>query len=285
MQIENLIIDARGKNTAIKLQGDLAKTQLRKLTLKGYQKTGIAADSVFGGIQFGDEERPLVIDGVTFRGSGKGTVGLFLENTGSMLSGNPLEEILVKNCRFLGPMKAGLEVKNGVKSLRVLSNIFAGDGKGAGIQFTGNTMLDRVIIGNNTFYNLAQGVTFAERPGSVSSFGVHRNLFADIKSQEAALLKGDASKFADQYLKGNAVDANWTTGEKTKPGDKQELKLFTGKSSHAGVKLKFASNEPNNPRFLAPADPDKLPKPGAPAKKIGSSDEVDLKPYIGAVKP
>ena len=57
-------------------------------------------------------------------------------------------------------MKTGLEINNAVKTLQVVSNIFAGDGKGAGIAFTGNTTLDRVIIGNNTFYNLTQGVTF-----------------------------------------------------------------------------------------------------------------------------
>ena len=98
------------------------------------------------------------------------------------------------------------------------------------------------------------------------------------------MLKGDANKFANQHLKGKALDANWTTGDKTKPGDKQELKLFAGKTSHAGLKLKFASTEPDKPKFLAPADAGKLPKPSDPEKKIGSMD-VDLQPYIGAVKP
>ncbi len=285
LHIENLVIDATGKSTAIKLQGDLAKTQLRKLTLKGYQKTGIAADSIFGSPPLFNKQGTVVFDGVTFRGSGANTTGLLLENTGDIVSGSALQqEILVQNCRFLGLMKAGLEVKSGVKSLRVLSNIFAGDGKGAGIEFTGNTALDRVIVGNNTFYNLAQGVTFAQTPGSVNEFGLQRNLFADIKNQEAALLKGDADKFAKQDLKGNAIDANWTTGDKTKPGDKQELKLFTGKTAQAGLKLTFTSKEPGDPRFLAPADAGKLPKPSPPAEKVGKF-EVDLQPYIGAVKP
>ena len=63
LQINNLIIDAGGKNTAIKLQGELAKTQLRNLSLKGYKKIGLRAESAFGSPRFGDEQRPVVIAG------------------------------------------------------------------------------------------------------------------------------------------------------------------------------------------------------------------------------
>lgn len=280
LQIQNLKIQAEGKETAIRLKSGLENTRLTGLEITGYTKTGIAAESIFGGIPLGEDDRSVVIENITFRGTGPESVGLFMENTGSLLSGNPLEEILVRNCRFLGPMRAGLEVKNDVTSLRLLSNIFAADGSGTGIQFTGNTELEKVLIANNTFYKLNRGITFAERPSSLTDVGVQRNLFAELNSQAAALLSGDAGKFP----KGLALDANATTGEKAKKNDKREIDLFSNKSSKPGLKITFASTDSANAKFLTPESADNLPKPEKPTTKLGSYT-FDLKTYVGAVKP
>lgn len=280
LQIQNLKIQAEGKETAIRLKSGLENTRLTGLEIAGYTKTGIAAESIFGGIPLGKEDRSVVIENVTFRGSRPESVGLLMENTGSLLSGDPLEEILVRNCRFLGLMQAGLEVKNDVTSLRLLSNIFASDGSGTGIQFTGNTALEKVVIANNTFYKLDRGITFGEKPTSLTHVGLERNLFAELKSQEAALLNDDAGKFP----KGLALDANATTGDKTEKNDKREIDLFGNKSSKAGLKITFASTDSTNAKFLTPESAENLPKPEKSTTKIGPHT-FELEPYVGAVEP
>lgn len=279
LKIQHLIVDATGKDTAVFLKAGLENTQLIGLQIAGYQKFGISAESMFGGIPLGDDGQSIVIDSVTFEKAGESSVGIRMENTGSLLSGDPLEEIVVRNCRFLGPMQAGLEIVNGVRSLRLLSNIFTSDGNGDGILFAGATSLETVIIANNTFYNLNRGITFAEMPSSVLRVGVQRNLFVDLESQEAVLLNGDATKFPKRL----AVDANATTGNKTKNGDKQELKLFT-RSSKAGLPITFASTDPMNSQFMVPKEADLLPTIDQADIKIGSAT-FEAKPYVGAVKP
>jgi hypothetical protein len=106
----------------------------------------------------------------------------------------------------------------------------------------------------------------------------------DIQSQEAALLEGDAAAFAAEHFKGQVLDYNCTTGDKTKPGDKIELKLFGTRKNPAGLKIKFHSTDPENPRFLEPIEADSLPKPANTTVKIGRFT-VELKKYVGAVEP
>ncbi len=280
LHVEHLKIEADGRPTAIHLQGKLENTHLKGLSISGYQSVGIKAESVFGSPKFGDEERAFVIEDCTLSGAGKETTAIRLENTGNFVAGDQLEEIVIRRCRFLGPMKTGLEVKNAVTSLHVLSNIFAGEETGVGIEWTGATGLNRVLIGNNTFYNLSKGMTFTAIPAHMIDSGIHRNLFAEIKEHEAALLEGDATEFANKFLKGPALQVNVTTGGKVPEG---ELNLFAGKESKTELKIGFASTEPASKEFLAPKDAESLPKPAAGEIRIGSLTAA-LKPYVGAVE-
>jgi eukaryotic-like serine/threonine-protein kinase len=243
VQIQNLHVDATGKDTAVYLLGGLENSKLMGLRIAGYAKTGIAGDSVFGGnkLERDGKPRPLVIENSTFQGASGDTIGIHLEEANTF---SDLQQIVIRDCQFLSPMKAGLELNTGtqgqdaVKNVQIVGNIFASDGGGVGILFTGKPSLEKLLIANNTFYKLNQGLAFAEFPAKLTSVGVQRNLFADIKSQEAVVQKGDAN----QFPKGWVLDANATTGDKTKPGDKKELKLFARtRNSKAGLKITFAS--------------------------------------------
>lgn len=279
LQIQNLKLAAEGKDAAVRLRGELDNTRLVGLTISGYKSAGIEMNSAYGRGKLGDEERAFVIEGVTFQGSGNAS-GIRMANTGSILDPKWLEEIVVRDCRFLGPFQAGIQVENAVTRLLVLSNIFAGKSGGVGIQFTGRPELTKVLIANNTFYQLDKGITFTDTPQLVVNTSVQRNLFADLKGPEAALLKGDATKFPKAF----SASTNVTMGSKTKGNDKQELKLFADKSSKAGVNLEFASTDPSSSQFLAPKGADSLPQPAQTKIKLGP-DTVEIENQIGAVKP
>lgn len=279
--IENLKIAADGKKVAIHVAGELINTQLKNLDITGYELVGLKAESAFGTNIL--EAKPFLIENCRFRGLDSETTGMLLENTGGF-GADALEEIVVRGCQFLAPMRTGLEIKNDVTSLQVLSCIFAGDGTGTGIEWTGRTGLNRVIVANNTFYNLAKGISFETLPGTLIDSRLHRNLFSQIKQQEAALLQGDVSAFTKQFLTGPTLEANVTTGGKPSPEDKQELNVFTGQNSKTDSQVAFSSTEPGNKKFLAPQDDVALPKPGDGQIQIGPLT-VKLKPYIGAVAP
>lgn len=279
LRIQYLKLAADGKDVAIRLSSGLENTRLMGLEISGYKTAGIDMDSVYGGDKYGEEERAFVVEGTTFHGASD-SFGIRMINSGSLIDPKWLKEIVVRDCRFLGPMRAGIEIENDVSGMLVLSNIFAGEGGGVGIQFTGRTELTNVLIANNTFYKLGKGLTFAEAPPSISGTSVQRNLFAEIKGQEAALIKGDATSFP----KGFTSTTNATTGAKTNGKDKRELKLFADKSSKAGVNIEFASTKTDNAKFLAPKTAGGLPKPSQGTTKVGPNS-VEIKKYVGAVQP
>ncbi len=271
LEIHNIKIAAEGKPIAIQLEGSLEDTKLINLKLTGYTQIGIEAKHVFGGEPIDGKEQPLLIDGVIFQG-GPNSVGLSLESGQPHLNQAALAFLTVQNCQFLGPMKTGLEVKHGARNMLVLSNIFASEGTGLGIQFTGTAAMVKTMVGNNTFYKLAQGVAFSD-VASHSQFGLHRNLFVDIKSGEVA--GKDPKRLAPKI----STEGNYTT-DKAPGKSAKEFKLFTSTNGKAGITVDFGSEKPGDSKFLTPQKPP-APPGAAPAKALGNFS-FPLQKQVGA---
>jgi len=266
--IQGLHIKASGKDVAIDIAGYLLSTSLKELTISGFKKTGLNIQGVSG-----LSSEKVNLTNLKFTDATPTAVGINIEAGFAGTS-----EIIISGCQFLGSMNAGIQLASDCSQLSIRQAIFHGQKNG--ILLAGaNRQLQDVTFSNNTFHQVDRGIVFSEIPNNQSSgVGFYRNLFVDVKTAEFIVEKKFNQQAFSELLNssdGKGSENNWSSraAASTKPN---EFDLFAN-AGKRGQAIKFASTDPANAKFLAPAA-------GSSFRSVGSPRKGRQK-QIGAVAP
>ncbi|SFH93451.1 protein kinase domain-containing protein [Planctomicrobium piriforme] len=260
LTVENIIINCQGRSQAVHLQGFMSNTRLINLKLENIQNTAVLATGLAGLI-----DQPFLIERCTFRSSSSSSRGLVCESS----SGSDTRDVAVRQCRFLGPMGAGVVLQNTASSIELKQNIF--DETSAGLLLTGSDQVSkRIRLLNNTFHECQNGIRFDSGPPVDSSgFVFENNLFA--KSGGAGVATSRSEATLEPLINGGAAQFNWT--DKSEFSDSGELNIFK-QNGKTGVTVEFASEDPADASFFKPSSPD-----------LRSGNSPGTLKFIGAVSP
>lgn len=267
LQIDNVEIDAGGADVAVELEGFLDQSRISNAKITGFKQTGILGKGVAGLRQ--DE---LVLDHIDLRPAAPGAVGIKL-TSGKASTGR----IKIQDCRFLGPLSAGLLLDNGALGVEVRRTIF--DRADIGVSFAGGTLEWRdVRIINCTFHEISQvAINFSEMPVTGSSgLEFRRNLFADVNGPELKIASGyDALAFAPFVsTQLGSIAHNWTDRSQPANPDNGERDLITRDEQRVPA-VQFLSTDRSANDFLTP-------QRGTPYSRIGVRRGDDSDPFVGA---
>jgi len=188
------------------------------------------------------------------------------------------EAITIQNCRFIGPMRSGIEAKTDFfRFINVKENIFYQTDTGIFFEATAAPMLDSVIISNNTFFSNNIAIRFSQAPDDTSTeIGLMRNLFYGSKQEDFVIAKGyDPGKFKSILMKKYpGAPENWTTRAAETNASKAQRILFEYNGTQGVKDFTFINSQPGA-NFMKPAG----------GKGRLQQLEADLKPYVGAVSP
>jgi serine/threonine protein kinase len=203
LQIDNVRIDAAGKDVAVELEGFLDRSRISNAVITGFRTTGILGKGLAGVAR--DE---VVFDQIDLRPANPGAVGIKL-TSGKASTGR----IQISDCRLFGPQAAGLLLDNGALGLEVRRTII--DQADLGISFAGGPMEWRdVRVVNCTFYqNKQAAIHFSDMPvNGTSGLEFRRNLFAALKGPEMKIASGYNDQAFDPFLSTQlgSVDFNWS---------------------------------------------------------------------------
>lgn len=271
VQISNVLLKAQGKPIAVELSGSLIRLRLQKFTLQGFSDAGIRIRGA-AGLSFSDA-RCQIEEGQFEPGSPAATGVKIRPADGA--EGALSQNILLQRLKFLGPMAAGIELSGRESaSLEFRESLFV-ETK-VGVYFLDKTIWRDWQFVNNTFYKCPNPILIAEQPdSSAKSLSFRRNLFVE-SGPEVFVDKGfDDKPLFLNYMIGLSR-LNFSTRVKPEM-PKNEIPIFGDGGQQGNSALKFASTDPKNSRFLAPAE-------NAPQGSVGDQTP-DEKPYVGAVAP
>lgn len=266
-RLENFDLDAPGKDAAMEIVG-YSTGVWTKLSLSGYTKAGIRAEG------FAAQGDDTYIQEVDFHGSGTSAVGIQFNK-----SVTSTRFVAVRNCRFIGPHKAGVEFTASAKQMQFRENIF--DHGEVGVSFTAGGDWEYVLLANNTFFGQSRaGIRFAGMPSTKSNNLVfHRNLFAQVAGPEMLVEKDLQQSALETYLfnKGSekGLSENWSDRKEPAAEAKGEFELITDPKRREGA-ISFASTDIKSPDFLMLAA-------GAPAGDVpNQSAMLRTQSFVGA---
>ncbi len=260
--------DASKCDTAIRLEGRCSGTRVIGSKIRDFKQSGIDLVGAAG----------LFTSQISFTWN-EFTTNSFSAAAVRIKEGpENIEALTIQNCRFIGPMRAGLEAETDFfRFLNIKENIFYQTDTGISFVATTPPMLDSVIISNNTFFNNNIAIRFSQAPDpSSTEIGLLRNLFYGSKQEDLVVAKGyDSGKFKAMLLKKYpGAFENWTTHAPQPNASKAQNILF-GYRGVQGVKdMKFVASRPGS-GFMKPAG----------GKGRLEQIESDLKTYVGAVSP
>ncbi|MEX0716826.1 MAG: protein kinase [Planctomycetaceae bacterium] len=272
---EGFTVKADGKSVAIAQSGDFESSRLRNLRISGFTKTGIHATSTAGHPDAGNE---AYFENIELTGDGPEAVGIRIGSE----DGIPATSLVVTECRFFGPMSAGVVIQDAPNEITIENSIFSGTGIGVRFDNPGEYMRAIRLL-NNTFHELDHGVTFTGLPSQVSSgFAFARNLFAGMRGAEVLVRdEFDEERFSRLFDRTNGLAFNFSDREKPQtPGPGEPTIVFEGRAasrgSRQGVAAGFRSTERSAADFLTPAS-------DSPAAKVEVAKDEFV--HVGAKKP
>ncbi|HWL07957.1 MAG TPA: right-handed parallel beta-helix repeat-containing protein, partial [Planctomicrobium sp.] len=254
--IENLVVNCRGRSEGILVRGYSSSTSFINVTLENVQGTGLKGAGLSG-----LSGRPVLIQRCTFRAIAGTARGIHFDAT----SGSDVRHITVGQCRFLGPMAAGITVEGSGESIDFNQNLF--NWNSSGILFSGaDPILKKTRLVNNTFVGGDYGIRFDSSPSSSSNgFVFENNLF--VKQANTAVSLPETKT---KLTQGGSAQSNWTDG---KVAEDSGLNIFQ-QNGVIGKEVEFLSDDASSPDFLKPKTPE-VRSPNAPGT---------LK-FFGAVSP
>jgi hypothetical protein len=270
--IDGFEVQAKGAKVAVKLSGHFSDSALRNVKITGFSETGILGLGTEGFAGFGGSGTHGDFVNVVLAGGTKATGMRFQSQDFTDPS-----QLRFTGCRFLGPMQDGIVFTSGVRDIEIRESIFSQGQVGVKLDSSALTV-ENLLIANNTFHKLQNGIHFTGMPASGSKgIDVSHNLFADIKGPEVLIKTGFNAGGLQRMSAPQGGKFNLSSRAKpAKPVPGSWSVLFTQpKSGQQGVKVAFASTKPADATFLKPKAKGPTP-PAGPAK---------LKPYVGAVKP
>jgi len=227
---------------AVELAGDLPGTLIDNLTIHGFTETGILCIGPRG---FRDSisDSEVVLKNLELRAGKPKAVGIRFRSGKNDPSG-----ILIAECRFFGPMAAGIAFQSETHFVTIRESIFA---ETVGLKFVGaNQILRDIAVANNSFFKVSRGIVFSKMPLLKNSnhLSFTDNLFAGIRGPEAVLEVGDPLRFLE-LIANNGISGNCSSW--LQPKEPGKIDLF-GRGIR-GADFKFVSTNPENARFLEPA--------------------------------
>lgn len=273
-RLEGFELDARGKPVAVQLSGWTPGATLKRLRIGGFERAGVVFD---GSQTFGAEGDKIIVEETTFRDGGSEGVGALFQHEAE----DPMH-IRIRECRFLGPLAAGIRFDCGAIDIEIQESIFFRTQTGVKLEGGDRAWRD-FVLAFDTFYENDHGLAFSQMPGSSSSgFGFFNNLFYGSTSADAVVEQGYSSQafVAMSRTAPGGASFNWTTRPKPDmpaPGEIDSL-FETQSSRFEATDVRFASIDPATGNFLAPA-------PGSPHRQPGTlQDKRRFGMQIGAVR-
>ncbi len=271
VQIENITVRASGQPVAVELAEMLDRTRLQNMTIEGFTETGIQMSGALGPSFSSDR---ITIENVRFQGSAN-AVGIRGQK-GRREDSVDCQNILIKSCRFLGPLAAGIAIKGSeTRAWEVRDTIFARNN--AGVEFLGGASWMNCDFVNNTFYECPIGVRIEQQPGPDSK-GIlfRRNLFVGTKNGEVVIQNGfNQDQLTARQMLGTPMTGNLTDREPAEiPGS---LEIFSGGGGRGQKGIAFVTTDSANAKFLAPA-------PNAPQANVPGAQRGEPA-WVGAVGP
>jgi hypothetical protein len=276
-QLEDVEIDATGKETGIRLAGNLESSRFANLSIRGFSREAVLLEGVqsFGGV-------PVVFERILIQGATQPqAVGFELTRRGEL--GN--NRIRLRGCRLLGPLAAGVRARDDAIDLELEETVFHQSKIGVHLQGA-NPNWRNLLLAANTFHQVGQGVVFDNMPGSATDgLSFFNNLFVETVERDASVAQGFNEAVFLQMFASNpgGIDFNWTTRPPANPPVPSELpSLFVARSGRYGVQPQFVSVDPGSDDFLRPA-------PGSPQGNVGQAEALFPKKrfgnQVGAVRP
>lgn len=280
--IEGIEVNASGKPTAIELSGYMDDTTLSRLRIRGFTETGIsclgAQGSAFG--TFSSDE--VVLDQLRLEPGEATAVGIRLREDKSGDS----SYIIVRGCRLLGPMAAGIVISGSAPfKITMSENIFSQTQDG--VRFEGSLPWKDIVLSNNTFHDGRHGIRFTKMLGDNSrELTFRRNLFSKMSVADGFVQEGyNEGTFNGMISTGPpGTDYNWSdraAPATPKPGEIN--RLFSQNSKRGETGFAFASSDAKDAKYLAPTEKSvqrKVDLSPDPKQKLGFE-----KPWVGAVGP
>lgn len=264
LTISGFVIDAAGRDQAVVLSKFLVGTRLENLEIRDVSGVAIQAEGASG-----LSGSPLVLSGIRISSNSPSAVGLRLVDP---------NQVQIDGCRFAGPMQTGIEFASETWNADIRVTHCRFHELNAAIRFSGGSQdLQRVVIANNTFHRVQQGISFDRMPQAGSAgFAVQHNLFADGSGPEAAVGEGFDAAAAAELLTGESARNNWTT-RASGAGQASEWDIV-GENGRRGIAtVGFVSRDPGSSDFLKPTDPALRNELQTPAQGAD--------PFVGAVSP
>ena len=271
--IENIRIEADGKPVAVELSDDLHETRLSQLDVRGFSNIGLLCKGAQG-LAFGSNQ--LLIERIRFEPSGMQATGIRLQEG----TDNDANNIIIKSCRFLTPMSAGIVINGrspyGIEVTECLFNKTTD-----GLRFDGKPLLKSIRITNNSFRETKTAIRFSNLPADLSAeLAFRRNLFIKPQIAEAVVETGfDENSFRSMLSAGAAgLEHNWS--DRTKPSSLSNGEIpffFENGGSQGDRDFALASTDPKQQNFLAPSE--KSPQRDIPATQPSDNN------WVGAIGP
>jgi len=263
LTIRGFALEGKGRPVVAHLSGFLVGTRLEDLEFRDVEHIGIEGQDVSG-----VPNNPVQFTRLRFDGTSPDAVAVQIRD---------IRQSRFDGCRFLGPMRAGIEFAGSASDQDIsirhcvfhdLKTALCIAGQGRDIQ--------RMVLVNNTFHRVQQGLVFDEMPvpGS-ANVAIHHNLFMQVTGAEAEVLKGYDAGRAAELLSGALNNRTDRLQAKLTDGS-AEVDLFS--QGVRGVQApEFASTDPADPGFL---------KPTAASESITvKSPAQGADPIVGAIAP
>ena len=270
---ENIQVEANEKKVAVELADDLHESRFTKVLISGFSESGILCKGTQG-LSFGNSQ--VALEKLQFEPASPQAIGIRLEEGAN----NDVNNIVIRACRFLGPIDAGIVIRGKVPyGIEISESIF--NACNDGIRIEGNPTLKSIRIINNSFRGIKTGIRFLNLPNELSAELVfRRNLFVKTAVAEAAVQKGyEESKFR-LMLSTNppGIDANWSDRVKPTEPVGGEMMILFEQGGRTGVSdIALESTDPKNPNFL-------VPTPTSPQKEVAGAQGSERK-WVGAIGP
>jgi serine/threonine-protein kinase len=260
LALENLTIDAGSNPIGMKFSGYLTDCRASNVRVRGFAEAGVVLSGVhaFGGA--------IRLEQVRCESTSSSAVGLRIEPHVVDSLSDDSNNIVIRECRFQGPMAAGMTVQGkSPYAVEVRESLFVRTG--VGVRFEGAGRWRDFAIANNTFFECGIGISFTAMPNDQSSgLSFRRNLFVKTKTAEAVVQAGyNEEKFrASLSDPTSGMDWNWSDRPDPKPPAPGEVNLFANNGRRGEAGLAFASTDPDSPQFLAPTESSPQRSGGSP---------------------
>jgi serine/threonine-protein kinase len=263
--LEGLQLDAAGKPTAMELVGTQSHVRLLRLKVTGFSQFGISGDRAAGFRSGRLELRDSTLQ------TAQAAAGIRLTAPVDAGFAGGVQYVTLANCSLLGSYGVGIEITGAQSQNIIQRNRIHNVKTGLKLGLTG-VDLDALVIENNTFHHVAQGIVIDQPPKAAKGVAIQKNLFADAAGPEISFEAAGDAALGDAF-KAAAVLVFNATERAADTVQTNALDLFAN-NGQTGLAADFQSTDPAAGDFLKPKNA-ALKAPGAPG-----GDK-----FIGAVPP